>query len=306
MRIVIAGGSGFLGQSLVAALARDGHDLTILTRRQVLEPAGRHSGVRLVTWNPSVAEATWADTVHGADVVINLAGDSIAEGRWTAAKKQRILQSRLDATRSLVAAISGAASPPGLFLSGSAVGFYGPRGGETVTESDEAGRDFLASVCVQWEQDAVRAASSRTRVICLRTGLVLDTKGGALPKMLWPFRLGVGGPLGSGRQYMPWIHRRDWVDLVTFLLSESSATGAVNATAPAPVTNAVFTRTLGRVLHRPAILPAPAFALRLVLGEMADALLLTGQRVVPAAAQRLGFRFTHTELESALGELLTS
>lgn len=306
MRIVIAGGSGFLGRALNAALGRDGHDLTILTRRQGLEPAGSRAGARLVTWNPSAAEAPWIDTVHGADAVINLAGDSIAEGRWTAPKKHRILQSRLEATRSLVAAIERTSAPPGLFLSGSAVGFYGPRGDEIVTESDGAGRDFLASVCAQWEAEAVRAASSRTRVICLRTGLVLDAKGGALPKMLLPFRLGVGGPLGSGRQYMPWIHRQDWVDLVRFLLSAPAASGAVNATAPSPVTNAAFTRTLGRVLRRPAILPAPPFALRLILGEMADALLLTGQRAVPSAAQRLGFRFAHDDLESALAELLKS
>lgn len=306
MRIVIAGGSGFLGQALVTALGRDGHDLTVLTRRQAPEPAGGRPGARLVTWNPSTAEAPWATTVQGADVVINLAGDSIAEGRWTETKKQRILQSRLEATRSLVAAIGGAASPPGLFLSGSAVGFYGPRGDDVVTESDSPGADFLASVCIQWEHEAARAASSRTRVVYLRTGLVLDARGGALPKMLVPFQLGLGGPLGSGRQFMPWIHRQDWVDLVQFLLASPAASGAINATAPSPTMNAEFTKTLGRVLHRPAFLPAPAFALRLVLGEMADALLLTGQRAVPAVAQRLGFTFTHHALESALRDLLRS
>jgi uncharacterized protein (TIGR01777 family) len=306
MRIVIAGGTGFLGQALLAALGRDVHDLTILTRRHILEPAGSRSGARSVTWNPSNAGAPWTGSIDDADVVINLVGDSIAEGRWTAAKKQRILQSRVDATRALAAAISGSASPPGLFLSGSAVGFYGPRGDEIVTESDRAGDDFLASVCAQWEREAVRVASARTRVICLRTGLVLDAKAGALPKMLLPFRLGVGGRLGSGRQYMPWIHRQDWVDLVRFLVANPAASGAINATAPSPVTNAEFTKTLGRVLRRPAFLPTPAFALRLVLGEMADALLLTGQRVVPAAAQRSGYRFAYQGLESALRDLLTS
>jgi len=306
MRIVIAGGSGFLGQALAVALGHDGHDLTILSRRQALEPTGARSGARVVTWNPSVVEGTWADTVTGANVVINLAGDSIAEGRWAGPKKQRILHSRLEATRSLVAAIERASAPPALFLSGSAVGYYGPRGDEIVTESDGAGRDFLASVCAQWEQEAGHAASPRTRVIYLRTGLVLDAKGGALPKMLLPFRLGLGGPFGSGRQYMPWIHRQDWVDLVRFLLSAPAASGAVNATAPSPVTNVDFARMLGRVLRRPAVLPAPRFALRLVLGEMADALLLTGQRAIPSEARRLGFSFAYDDLESALRELLKS
>lgn len=306
MRIVIAGGSGFLGQALTAALERDGHRLTILTRRQVRESAGSPPGARLVAWNPSALEGPWAETVHGAEVVINLAGESIAEGRWTAAKKRRILQSRLEATRTLVAAITRASAPPALFLSGSAVGFYGPRGDEVVTESNGPGSDFLASVCAQWEQEAAHATSSRTRVISLRTGLVLDAKGGALPKMLLPFRLGVGGPLGSGRQYTPWIHREDWVDLVRFLLSLPAVSGAVNATAPSPVTNAAFAQTLGRVLRRPAVLPAPRFALRLVLGEMADALLLSGQRAVPSAAERLGFRFSHHNVESALRHLLES
>lgn len=304
MRVVIAGGSGFLGQALAAALARDGHDLTILTRRAAPERAGEGHRMRFVTWNPATADASWTAHLERVDVVVNLAGDSIAEGRWTPAKKQRILQSRLDATRGLVAAVGRSVSPPGVFLSGSAVGYYGSRGDEVVTESDAPGKDFLASVCVQWEQEAERAATRDTRVVCVRTGLVLDPAGGALPKMLLPFRLGVGGPLGSGRQYMPWIHRQDWVDLLRLLLTASAASGAVNATSPSPVTNAQFARTLGRVLRRPAMLPAPAFALRLAMGEMAEALLLTGQRALPAAAQRLGFTFTHPDLEGALLELL--
>lgn len=293
-----------MGRALAAALARDGHDLTILTRRAAPERAGEGHRMRFVTWNPATADAAWTAHLERVDVVVNLAGDSIAEGRWTPAKKQRILQSRLEATRGLVAAVGRSVSPPGVFLSGSAVGYYGSRGDEVVSESDAPGKDFLASVCVQWEQEAERAATRDTRVVCVRTGLVLDPAGGALPKMLLPFRLGVGGPLGSGRQYMPWIHRQDWVDLVKLLLTASAASGAVNATSPSPVTNAQFARALGRVLRRPALLPAPAFALRLAMGEMAEALLLTGQRALPAAAQRLGFTFTHPDLEGALHDLL--
>ena len=236
--------------------------------------------------------------------MINLAGESIAEGRWTAAKKQRIVDSRVLATRSLATAIGRAAHPPAVFVSGSAVGYYGPLGDEVVTEDRKAGGDFLAHVCVQWEDEAMRIDPARTRVACIRTGLVLERDGGALPQMLLPFRFGAGGPVGSGRQYWPWIHRRDWVDLVRFVIQTSGASGAVNATAPNPVTNAQFATALGRVMHRPAFMPAPAFALKLLLGEMADALLLSGQRAVPAKAEKLGFTFTHTNVEEALRSIL--
>lgn len=300
MQIALAGGSGFLGQALVAALADDGHQLLVLSRRE--RPAA--GSVRTVSWTPDGTAGGWAASLEGVDAVINLAGESIADRRWTADRKRRILDSRVHATRSLAVAIGRLANPPGVLISSSGVGFYGPCGDEIVTETHPAGKDFLASVCVRWEQEALRAVSPRTRVVCVRTGLVLDTAGGALPKMLLPFRMGAGGRLGSGAQYMPWIHRQDWVDLVRFLLTARGATGAVNATAPHPVTNAEFTRVLGRVMHRPALLPAPAVALRIVLGEMADALLLSGQRAVPACAERLGHRFRYTDLETALTHLL--
>jgi uncharacterized protein (TIGR01777 family) len=192
-----------------------------------------------------------------------------------------------------------------VLISSSGVNYYGSCGDEIVTETHAAGTDFLAAVCIQWEQEAGRAASPRTRAVCLRSGLVLDKAGGALPKMMLPFRFGAGGPLGSGRQYMPWIHKQDWVDLVRFLLAAPAASGPVNATAPHPVTNADFMRAVGRVMHRPAFVPAPAFALRLALGEMADALLLSGQRAVPAYAERLGYRFTHANLDTALEQILS-
>ena len=299
MRIVIAGGTGFLGRPLSAALVADGHDLVFLTRGnadgRTLTP-----GVRSVVWTPDGTAGGWAREIDGAGAVINLAGESIAAKRWTAAQKQRILDSRMQATRSLVTAIRGAASAPPVFVSGSAVGYYGPLGDEIATEERPAGSDFLAQVCVQWENEAGRAASDRTRVVCIRTGIVLETDGGALPQMLPPFRFGVGGSLGSGRQYWPWIHREDWIALVRWVIQTPAVEGAVNATAPAPVTNADFARALGRALHRPAFMPAPGFALRLLLGEMADSLLLSGQRAMPSKAERLGFEFKYATVDDAL------
>ena len=212
----------------------------------------------------------------------------------------------MQATRSLATAIRNAASPPPVFVSGSAVGYYGPLDERTVTEDAPAGSDFLARVCAAWEAEASRAAGDRTRVVCLRTGLVLEKDGGALPQMLPPFKLGVGGPVGSGRQYWPWIHRDDWVALARWAIADASVTGAVNGTAPNPVTNTEFARALGRALHRPAFMPAPAFALRLLLGEMADALLLSGQRAVPAKATRLGFTFKYAEVDAALRAIFSA
>ena len=208
MRIVIAGGTGFLGRPLAATLARDGHEIVLLSRSQAA-PTGHAS--RTVPWTPNGESGPWADELDGADALVNLTGESIAGKRWTAAHKQRILDSRVHATRSLAAAIRAAAAPPPVFVSGSAVGYYGPLGAETATEERPAGSDFLAGVCVRWEQEAMRAVSDRTRVACIRTGIVLERDGGALPQMLPPFWFGAGGPVGSGRQYWPWIHRHDWI-----------------------------------------------------------------------------------------------
>jgi len=297
MRIVIAGGTGFLGRPLAAALAADGHDVVALSRSA--DDDGR-SGLKRVAWKPDGSAGAWASTIDGAGAVINLAGESIAGRRWSAEHKKRILESRVNATRSLVEAIGKAAAPPAVFVSGSAVGYYGPLGDETVTEDARAGDDFLARVCVAWEAEAMRAQSGRTRVVCIRTGLVLEKDGGALPQMLPPFWFGAGGPVGSGRQYWPWIHRLDWIAMVTWAIAASSVNGPINATAPTPETNRDFAKVLGRAMHRPSFMPAPAFALRLLLGEMADALLLSGQRAVPARAQRVGFTFTYQRLDDAL------
>jgi uncharacterized protein (TIGR01777 family) len=303
MRIVIAGGTGFLGHPLSAALVAGGHDLVLLTRAATPSTGAGHQHARapsprLVTWTPDGSTGPWARELDGAGAVINLAGESIAGPRWTEARKARILDSRLQATRSLVAAIRATAPP--VFVSASAVGYYGPLADEVATEDRAAGSDFLAQVCLRWETAARGAESDRTRVVLVRTGIVLEADGGALPQMLPPFRFGVGGAVGSGRQYWPWIHRDDWVALIRWIIETPAVAGAVNATAPHPVTNADFAKALGHALHRPAFMPAPGFALRLLLGEMADALLLSGQRAVPAKAERLGFRFTYANVDDAL------
>jgi len=299
MKIVIAGGSGFLGRALAARLSADRHNLVVLTRAP-REP--ERTAARQVQWNPDGSAGAWKSEIDGADAIVNLTGESIGDHRWSTAQKQHIVSSRVDATRSLVAAIRDARNAPTVFVSGSAVGYYGPCGDRVLAEDAPAGADFLAGVCVQWENEARRAAD-RTRVALIRTGLVLEKDGGALPRMLPPFKLGVGGPVGSGRQYWPWIHRADWVDLVRWTLATGTARGPINATAPNPVTNADFARALGRALHRPAFMPAPAFALKMLLGEMAEGLLLSGQRAVPALAERLGFRFAYPDLGAALAAI---
>lgn len=294
MRVAVAGGTGFLGGTLVERLRGDGHTVTVLTRGP--------SGAGRVHWDPEAPTAEWSSTIDGSDAVINLAGESIAGGRWTAARKALIRDSRVKSTRALASAIGAARRPPAVFVSGSAMGIYGSRDDEPLTEDSAPGSDFLASVGIEWEREAL-AAAPVTRVVLLRTGLALDKSGGALPQIAMPFYFFAGGPLGSGQQYMSWIHRDDWVELVRWSLSNPAVTGPMNATAPNPVTNREFARTLGRVLRRPALVPTPAFALRLALGEMGDALLLSGQRVLPAKAQSLGFTFRYSLLEPALREI---
>jgi len=281
--------------------------VVVLTRRA---PAGglAHRGgpppgrVTYATWNPDGRSGEWARVLHTADAVVNLAGESIAAKRWTAAQKEKIRTSRLMATNSLAAAVRESATPPRVFVSGSAVGFYGDRGDEALTEASAPGDDYLAGVCKAWES-AASAAASLTRVALVRTGIVLDRRGGALPKMLPPFLVFAGGPIGSGRQYMPWIHSTDWTRLVSWIIQTEGARGPVNATGPKPVTNAEFSKALGHALHRPSIMTAPGFALKMVLGEMAGALLLSGQRALPARAVDLGFSFRFANLDEALADI---
>jgi uncharacterized protein len=306
MTVVVAGGTGFLGAALVEALRADGARVRVLSRNP------RHADD--LAWNPersgpgdsgpdNAGTRAWMGAIDGAEAVINLAGASIAGGRWTTARKQTIRQSRLRSTGALVAAMTDAKRRPPVFISASATGFYGNRGDEPLVEESAPGSDFLAAICRDWERLAEEAASG-SRVVRLRTGVVLGRGGGALPTLALPFRFFAGGPAGNGRQYMSWIHIDDWVAMVRWALTTSGVSGAINLTAPVPVTNEEFSSALGRVLGRPAFMRAPAFALRLVLGrEMADALILGGQRVLPARAEALKYEFKHPTLESALRKI---
>ena len=294
MTIVVAGGSGFLGRKLVKRFEEEGHAVTILTRR----PKGSAD----VKWNPDGSPGTLSSHLDGKGAVVNLAGEGIADERWSADRKAALRSSRILPTRTLVHAIAQCANPPAVFISASASGYYGPRGDEPITEADGPGADFLARLCVEWEEAARPVASPATRLAIVRTGLPLAGDGGALAQMLLPFKLGLGTTFGSGDQYMPWIHLDDWTAMVSWAMRDARVTGPFNATAPEPVTNRTFTRTLGRVLRRPAILQAPAFALRAMVGEIATAL-VTGQRLLPACAEQLGFRFTYRTLEPALRSL---
>jgi len=293
-KIIVAGGTGLLGTALVGALQDDRHMVVVLTRRPT-----RDNEVR---WSPQYAEGLWTSALDNAHAVINLAGASIAGGRWTTARKAAIRDSRIQATGALVKAIAASGQPPPIFISSSAVGYYGSRGDEPVTETTAPGSDFLAHVCRDWEA-AASQLSPAARVVLLRSGVVLARHGGALPQMALPFKLFAGGPAGSGRQFMSWIHLHDWVATVKWALASQDIAGPLNVTAPEPVTNEDFSRSLGRVLGRPAWLKAPSFALRLMLGEMADALILGGQRVLPAVAQQHGFAFQYPTLESALRQI---
>ncbi|WAT14724.1 TIGR01777 family oxidoreductase [Xanthomonas fragariae] len=293
MHLLITGGTGFIGQALCPALLHAGHQVSVLTR----DP--RRAGRTL----PGVAVV---DTLNGiqADAVINLAGEPLAAGRWTDARKQRFGASRLGITRQLHAWIAQqpTAQRPSVLISGSAVGYYGERGDTALTETDSAGEDFSAVLCRDWEAEANRIAALGPRVSRVRTGIVLDQNGGALARMLPAFRFGGGGPFGDGRHWMSWIHRADMVSLLLWLLQHGES-GAYNATAPNPVTNAEFTQTLAKVLHRPALLALPAGLLRIGFGEMAD-LLLISQKVLPQRALDAGFRFQYVDLEAALRAIL--
>jgi len=296
MKVVIAGGSGLIGQALASALEHR-TELVVLSRKPDAVNIGR--GVR---WDPST-KGDWATEVREADVVVNLAGASIADRRWTVRRKQMLRDSRIDSTRAIVGAL-GTRSRPGspVLISASAIGYYGARGDEELDEESSPGQGFLSELSVEWEREAWQA-SAFARVVIPRIGIVLSRKGGALGAMLPIFRLGLGGPLGSGRQWMSWIHVDDLVRMIDAAMTDDRWVGPVNAVAPEPVTNRVFTRALGRAVHRPAIVPAPGFAVRLALGELAEALLLTGQRVVPRVAAGLAFEFRFSELDRALGSL---
>lgn len=305
MIIAITGATGFVGKRLTTHLLAAGHEVVALTRSP--ERAERVLPVRcrLVAWDPDRGGVD-AAALAGVDAVVNLAGEGVADGRWTARRKEAIRRSRVDATRLLVDAIAAlpAERRPRVLVSASAIGFYGDRGDEILTEESAPGTGFLADVCRGWEEAAVAAEAHGLRTVRVRIGVVLGREGGALARMLPPFRLGLGGRIGSGDQWMSWIHVEDLVTLVAFALERQDVRGVVNGVAPAPVTNAELTATLGRVLERPAFLPVPSIALRLALGEMGG-VLLEGQRVLPTAAETHGFGFRHPDLGGALVDIAT-
>lgn len=305
MRIIVAGGSGLIGRPLCERLAADGHEVHVLTRSpdRVKLPAGVTAdgwdGRTPHGWSPLVD----GSGVEGGTAVVNLAGASLAAGRWTEKRKQILRQSRLDCTRAVAEAVGKAKTPPRVLLQGSAVGYYGDRRDGEVTEDADPGDDFLARLCADWEAASRPVEAKGVRRVLLRTGVVLAKDGGALEKMALPVRLGAGGRLGSGQQGVPWIHLEDELEAIRFLLEAESARGPFNLTAPQPVTNEELMETLGRVLHRPVWLPAPGFALKLALGEMSD-VLLTGQLAVPHRLQEAGYEFRFPVLEPALEDLL--
>lgn len=296
MKILISGSHGLVGTALIQTLELDGHDIFRLVRQAPnLETE--------IEWSPDRYSIALA-RLEGFDAVVHLAGESIAEGRWTDEKKKRIRESRVKGTRLLGDALANLAKPPQTFICASAIGFYGDRGDEVLTEASAPGHDFLSDVCVEWEKATALATEKGIRVVNCRFGIILDTHGGALKKMLPPFRMGVGGKIGSGRQWMSWIALDDVIGGIKFALANSLIRGPVNFVAPAPVTNAVFTKTLGKVLSRPTIFPIPAFGVRLLFGEMADALLLSSQRVESAVLQTSGYLFRYARLEDALRHVL--
>jgi hypothetical protein len=296
-RVLITGATGFIGSRLAAALASAGHEVIVLVRNPT-KAAMLTPPFRLVTRLDQIA----SDTV--IDAVVNLAGEPIADSLWTRAKRRRILASRLRMTREVVRLIARLERRPAVLVSGSAIGWYGLWQDETLTEFDGGKRCFTHRVCEAWERTARRATCYGVRVVRLRIGLVLGTEGGMLSRLLAPFEFGLGGPIGSGRQWMSWIERDDLVRLIAHIIATPSMTGAVNATAPTPVRNAGFAAELGRALHRPAFMPMPAAFLHTLAGDLADELLLGGQRVLPDKAEASGFRFRHATLDSALAAML--
>ncbi len=302
MKIVITGGTGFIGQALCATLIRGGHRVIVLTRRMEQVHHRPELPVQAVEWNARDS-GPWEQVLEGADAVINLSGASIADARWTDARKQVITESRVLTTRLLVRALLRWSSKPTTFISASGIGYYGATNDQWLDESAPRGEGFLADLCLAWESEALRAAECGARVVTLRTGMVLEQDGGALPKMLVPFRFFAGGPIMPGSQWVSWIHRRDHIGLIEWALANNRISGPLNAVAPEPITMNMFCEVLGRVLHRPSWLPVPRFVLNVLLGELGT-LMTTGQRVIPAKAMAGGYCFQYTTLEQALWDVL--
>ena len=299
MKILVSGSHGLVGKALVRSLTDDGHEVVRLVRGE------RAFGSAEVEWQPDQGRID-VQQLEGIHAVVHLAGESIASGRWTSDKKRTIRDSRVKGTSLLSDALAKLSQPPSVFLSASAIGYYGDRDDELLNEKSAPGKDFLSGVCVEWEAATRPATEKGIRTVCTRFGIILDANGGALAKMLPPFRMGIGGRVGDGKQWMSWIALDDVVNGLKFLIEDRSVQGPVNFVAPNPVTNAEFTKTLGRVLSRPTIFPVPAFGVRLAFGEMADALLLSSQRVEPSVLEGRGYKFRWPTLEPALKHLLAA
>jgi len=301
MRVVIAGGSGFLGRALIGRLTRDGHQVVILSRGDGALIA--KAGVRVVSWTPNGESGPWAAEIDDADAVVNLAGAGIADRRWTKARKQLLHDSRIQSTQSLAAAVRAAQVRPRVFVQAGGVGIYGAHEHDrTFDESSAFGSDFLATLCITWEEAASPLAALGCRVVVMRNGVVLSRRGGALARMLPAFRMFVGGRIASGSQFMSWIHLDDWIGMTMWAVENQAVSGPINATAPNPVTNAEFSRALGRALHRPSWAPVPGFVLRLIFGELATDCLILGQRVLPRRTLELGYRFRFDRIDDALAD----
>jgi|tagenome__1003787_1003787.scaffolds.fasta_scaffold20988295_8 uncharacterized protein len=328
MKVLVTGATGLVGTALVNSLARDGHAVCRLLRRESVTSGKGSKGksekkadaaraaaldgcVFDVAWDPEASPANAIGDPQGytagADAVVNLAGASIAEGKWTTQRKMQLRSSRVKTTRSLLAALQKAGLAPKVFVSASAIGIFGDRGDELLTEESAPGRDFLAGLTAEWECEAMKAQDLGMRVVCARFGIILAKSGGALPLMMKPFKFGIGGKLGSGRQWMSWVSLDDAIGVLRYALENAGVSGALNVVAPEPVRNAKFTAELARAMHRPSLFAAPAFALRVALGkEMADSLLLASQRVKPSRLQQLGYEFQHGELTLGLEHVLHS
>lgn len=302
-RVIITGGTGFIGSSLTQQLIREGFEVVCLTRNAGRAGNRGKSRVQFVEWDGKSAEG-WGDHAEGAEAIINLAGESIGSGRWSPARKQRILQSRINSGEAIVQAVKAVSKKPEVVIQASAIGIYGNRGNEILDESSSLGEGFLAEVAKEWEKSTLEIEELGVRRVIVRSGLVLGSKGGSLPRLLLPFRFFVGGHIANGRQWMSWIHMRDEIASLLFLMGRKDLDGVFNLTSPFPIQNSPFSHELGRLLGRPSWFAVPGLLLRLVLGEMAQETILTSQRVFPVRLEESGFKFIHPQVAGALEDIL--
>jgi uncharacterized protein (TIGR01777 family) len=302
MRVIITGGTGMVGRQLGSNLVKDGHEAIALSRDPQRYHRQMPEGVRLVAWDAQSAQG-WGELADGADAIVNLVGENLSARLWSPAQKRRIRESRLNGGKAIVEAIRQANRKPKVVIQASGVNYYGPGGDEIITEDHSAGSDFLSQVCVDWEGSTAEVEKMGVRRAIIRSGVVLDKKEGALPRFLLQFRLFAGGPLGNGRQWLSWIHPNDEINAIRFLIDQQEANGPFNLASPNPKTNREFGKAIGRVLHRPALIPVPALAIKLVFGEM-SIVVLEGQRAVPQKLSKIGFHFSHPEIQEALKDVI--